>query len=97
VVKSFCRIRTIDRAVRKLFHFVREIRIRVTVNDRYLIPLGVPICNIIRIPINPIVVACLSPIEDTGILHLEIRRRLKIYVLRYLLEESLKLSSWFSH
>jgi hypothetical protein len=67
VVEIVRRVIAIERTERQLFHFVRQFRVWVTVDDRYLIPLGVEVLFVSSV-LRPRVI---SLIDDAGILHLD--------------------------
>jgi hypothetical protein len=78
---------SIERAKRKLPHQIWKGAVGVSVDDRYLIPLGVgvaPIACVLRL-------VRVEAVEDAGVLHPRVGRRLKIYALRDCLKESLEL------
>src|SRR5437868_6530410 len=87
VVEILCRKMPIKRTIRQIFHYIRKFAVGVTVDDRDLIPFGARIGPIIS-KLRPRFVAM---INDTGILHLNINRRLEIYVLRDSFKETLEL------
>jgi hypothetical protein len=89
VVEVVCRKEPIEGAIPQVLYLVGKFCVGITVNDRHLIPLEVPIQPIISV----IRVAAISDIQNAGILHLISTRRLKIYVGRQGLQETMELKA----
>src|SRR5690242_1587229 len=89
VVEVVCRIPPIECAHRQCGDPVRNRTIRVSVYDRYRIPFGVLVWDIV----SELRSSSIQGIDNAWILHLCSSRRLKIYVIRNSLEESLQLKA----
>jgi hypothetical protein len=76
VVEIVCGEGPIESAQRQFTHLVWQDAVGIPVDDRHLIPLDVEIRPIAR----KLRGVAISGVQDAGILHLDISRRLEVYV-----------------
>jgi hypothetical protein len=73
----------VELRVVQLFDLVRQVAVGISVDDRDLVPLEVRVQPISCVP----VVTSFPRVTDARVRHLEVHRRLEIYVLSDLLKE----------
>jgi hypothetical protein len=76
VIEIIRHVEAVETAKRQFFQRVWKSAVGIPVDDRYLIPLDVQVGPIARKLRNCVI----SDIDDAGILHLNVVRRLEIYV-----------------